>query len=158
MLIYFNSDITTVSHGIIVQGVNCQGVMNSGVAKAIRNKWPRVYTEYVSFCDCFPASQLLGKVNLIVISTDLVVANCFTQLYYGKDGRRYADLTAIRQSLTEVFKIANDYSMSVAMPKIGCGLGGLNWRKEVEPLISELITEYETAVAIYDNDEISKRL
>jgi O-acetyl-ADP-ribose deacetylase (regulator of RNase III) len=150
MLAYFNSDITTVSSGIIVQGVNCQGVMNSGVARAIRNKWSEVYTEYMNFCDCFPASELLGKVNLVIISEELLIANCFTQLYYGKDGRRYADLAAIRSSLTEVFKVGAEYTMTIAMPKIGCGLGGLSWKKEVEPLVVELANEYPIDVAVYD--------
>ena len=33
----------------ICHQVNCQGVMNSGVAKQIREKWPEVYESYVNF-------------------------------------------------------------------------------------------------------------
>ena len=33
MLNYINGDITTVKEGLIIQGVNCQGVMGSGIAK-----------------------------------------------------------------------------------------------------------------------------
>ena len=39
-----DSDATVICHQ-----VNCQGKMNSGVAKAIRNKYPRVYEEYVGY-------------------------------------------------------------------------------------------------------------
>ena len=31
----------------ICHQVNCQGKMNSGVAKAIRDKWPEVYIQYL---------------------------------------------------------------------------------------------------------------
>ena len=43
---FIQKDITTERHGLIIHGVNCQGVMGSGVALAIRNKWPVVYDEY----------------------------------------------------------------------------------------------------------------
>lgn len=32
--------------GILVHGCNCKGVMGSGVAAAIRNRWPDVYKAY----------------------------------------------------------------------------------------------------------------
>ena len=39
-------DITNSKANYICHQVNCQGAMNSGVAKAIREKWPRVYKAY----------------------------------------------------------------------------------------------------------------
>ena len=39
-------DITKSNADYICHQVNCQGVMGSGVAKAIRDKWPQVYEEY----------------------------------------------------------------------------------------------------------------
>ena len=35
---------------IIIHQVNCQGAMNSGVAKAIREKWPIVFDKYSKLC------------------------------------------------------------------------------------------------------------
>ena len=70
-------DITTVESGFILHGVNCQRTMGSGVAKAIRAKWPKLYKEYKN------TIPMLGKVQLIHINADLWVINCFTQEYYG---------------------------------------------------------------------------
>lgn len=42
-MIYLNKNIITIQEGVIAHGVNCTGAMNSGVAKAIREKWPEVY-------------------------------------------------------------------------------------------------------------------
>ena len=41
-------DITLESSGLIIQGVNCQGAMGSGIALAIKNRWPEVYDAYKS--------------------------------------------------------------------------------------------------------------
>ena len=46
MLKYIKGDITEIESGIICQQTNCQGVMGSGLAKAIRDKWPKVFDEY----------------------------------------------------------------------------------------------------------------
>ena len=49
---------------IIIQQVNCQGVMNSGIARQIRNKYPGVFDSYKKICDEYKhnTSELLGKV------------------------------------------------------------------------------------------------
>ena len=46
----------------ICHQVNCQGKMNSGVAKAIRERWPIVYTTYWN--TFLSESNLLGKILL----------------------------------------------------------------------------------------------
>ena len=51
MIHYVQGDITKSDCDIICHQVNCQGVMNSGVAKAIREKWPEVYDNYKRWCD-----------------------------------------------------------------------------------------------------------
>lgn len=48
---YIKKDITTVNWGIIAHGVNCRGRMSSGVAAAIRSKWPIVYDKYREMYD-----------------------------------------------------------------------------------------------------------
>lgn len=39
-----DENLLDAKNGIICHQVNCQGKMNSGVAKAIREKYPRVYS------------------------------------------------------------------------------------------------------------------
>ena len=140
MIDFINKDITNETNGLILQGVNCKGVMGSGLAKAIRNKWPIVYTEYSKLT--FNMS-LLGTVQYVPISDKLVVANCFTQNSYGSDGKRYADLTSIRSCIENAFKYANYNDLVIKTPEIGCGLGGLSWDKEVQPIFEEIEQSYD---------------
>ena len=132
MINYIKKDIITVDNGIIAHGVNCQGVMGSGVAKAIRNKWPEVYEIYR---DLPRGKGLLGVCNLVTLEQGrLYVANCYTQVFYGYNGR-FASPDAIKSSLESVYMWAEHYKLPIYLPKIGAGRGGLDWKTEVLPII-----------------------
>lgn len=107
-------DVVDIREGIILHGVNCQGVMGSGIAGALARKWPAVRNEYLKFVDAererhgsqFVSSKLLGMTQAVHVSTHvprITVYNCFTQDYYGGDGQRYACPIAIRHVLTKLF-------------------------------------------------------
>lgn len=104
MLRLKTGDVTTPTYGIIGHGVNCQGVMGSGVALAIRNKFPKAYEEYLKFCAPFKGREhdLLGLTQLVEVGRGLYVANMFTQLNYGRDGKAYADLNAIGSAIVKL--------------------------------------------------------
>lgn len=142
---YIKKDITTVEMGVICHGVNCSGKMGSGVALAIRKKWPEVYKRFE-----FRGSgkALLGTADTVYITDSLIVINCYTQLFYGYGGGRYADPTAIEKSLTRAARIADLYNLPLYIPRLGCGLGGLDWKKEVEPIVKQ-ISEQIVRVRIF---------
>lgn len=131
---YIKQDVTNVTAGIVAHGVNCQHAMNSGVAKAIRAKWPIVYDKYM----LAPSGRtMLGSAQLVEIEgfNDLYVVNCYTQVFYGYGGGKYADKDAIHRALYQVFFWAYQLGLPIYMPRIGCGLGGLSWEKDVEPTV-----------------------
>lgn len=141
---YVDTDITTVGSGVIGHGVNCQAVMGAGVALAIRTKWPMVY-------DCYTnndsGKQMLGSAHIIRVGFDLWVANCYTQEFYGHGpGLKYASVDAVRQSVEFVYGYmeGEETCESYHFPKIGCGLGGLDWETEVRPIFEGLNRKYNT--------------
>lgn len=93
-------DILTVESGIICQQVNCQGKMNSGLAKAIRDKWPHVYDDYYNYCNKFQHNfQLLGDfVESDILKDKLIVCSIFGQYNFGYDGGRYTDYGALNKA------------------------------------------------------------
>lgn len=148
MLIYQKQDITTVTHGIIGHGVNCQGVMGAGVALALCKKWPIVKSMYLSLTHC--SRKLLGQVQLVPIhEPDLYVVNMFTQFDYGRHGK-YADVGSIESTITHLMHISNVHDLPIFIPKIGAGLGSLNWDTEVEPAIQDCIriNQYKKDITI----------
>jgi O-acetyl-ADP-ribose deacetylase (regulator of RNase III) len=154
MISYRNGDITEVASGIIVHGTNCQGVMSSGVAKAIKEKWPEVYTEYMTlFKNKKPRPKLLGKSQVVTIG-DIHIFNAFTQLNYGRNGT-YADVKSIQSALHNVILTNQMLGLgdNINMPLIGCGLGGLNWNSDVLPIIEELSSTHDIDFTIFEFDK-----
>ena len=89
----------------------------------------------------------LGDIQVVDVEQGLKVVNCFTQGDYGSDGRVYADSRSIRLCLVRVVT-GRDLLMSVGlevdiyMPRIGCGLGGLNWGRSVLPLLESFDVDF----------------
>jgi O-acetyl-ADP-ribose deacetylase (regulator of RNase III) len=124
-----NTDLFSLDVDAIAHGVNCQGVMGSGVALGVRNKYPAVYAHYKEYVAESErrAFTLLGT-SFPVLENNMVVFNLFTQEFYGNDGRQYASLEACAAAFADMFVWAPAADIkTIAMPCIGAGLGGLSW-------------------------------
>lgn len=125
-------DVLDATNGIIVHGCNAQGVMGSGLAKAVRAKYPKAFADYA---DAYTQGGLeLGQVVLSEITDTLVIANAITQWHYGRDKVKYVSYPAIQQTFTAIAEAASQLDIEVHYPMIGAGLGGGNWA-----VISEII-------------------
>lgn len=61
-MIILNGDVFTAPFDAIAHQVNCRGVMNSGVAKTVRERYPEAFDAYKKLCDETPNPfDLLGK-------------------------------------------------------------------------------------------------
>jgi len=140
----YNSDITKITSGIIAHGVNCQRVMGSGVAKALYTKWSRVRSEYMNI------EPVIGSYHTVVINENLIVCNCYTQEFYGRDSSiQYASYGAINSALSELAKECDNCdNREINIPKIGSGLGGLNWMK-VKELVLKIEEKYDVEFIVH---------
>ena len=139
----------------ICHQVNCQGAMNSGVAKAIRDKWPVVYNNYVDFVQREAAtgltSRLLGAAQIVPINDNQSVVNLFGQKNYGYDGKRYTSYDAFYDALVQLRNKTPEDS-SYAFPyRIGSDRGGANWWV-IRTMIEEVF--YGRKVYIYYLGEV----
>ena len=130
-----------VTTGIIVQQVNAQGVMGSGIAKSIREKWPVVFDEYSEHLDLldqiYPTHSkgdlFLGKMIPVQVGPDLWVCNIIGQQFYGKSSLvRFTSYDALDNGFRRLAKFAplfwdNESACEIHFPTIGCGLGGGDW-------------------------------
>ena len=109
----------------ICHQVNCQGVMNSGLAKDISKVFPEVKEDYKALCMERGIKSLLGTYLDTPVEHGRIIS-IFGQAYYGKDGRRYTSYEA----LARAFGILNQTyaGKTLAFPYgFGCGLGGGDW-------------------------------
>lgn len=134
-------DLLNATEDIIGHQVNCQSVMGSGVAKVVRDRYPIVYSEYISLSEKHHPVELLGRCQVVNTKENKFVANLFGQLNYGYDGRQYTNYDALRNALRELSEYAKTNDLSVALPyKIGSDRGGADWN-EVQKIIEEEFDE-----------------
>lgn len=149
------SKTTNSSVELVVQQVNCLGVMSAGLAKYIRNDiTDEKFENYKQLCLKTPAKDLLGKVLLIPSKSvkNRIYANIFAQENIGTY-QRQTDYTALKTGLTKINKLAKDKGYRVKLPyKLGCGLGGGDWNI-VYSIINEVCDECYTT--IYELDSSS---
>lgn len=148
MVKYIKGDILNVTEGIIVQQVNCKGVMGAGLAKQIRDKWPSVYDSYLDKVYYSPNNEdLLGTAVWNKVDTNLFVASIFGQYDYGH-GTKFTIYPALFKGLDYVFGMAEIDQIPVYIPKgLGCGLAGGNW-DFVEAYIQDLDLLFDKKIKI----------
>jgi len=141
-----HGNILNETKGIIVHGCNAQGVMGSGLAGQIKNKYPQVYYDYIKTCTALkndpesmmysvPEAILLGKIITTPLPNGLIIISGITQLYYGRNPHMcYVDYDAIKSVFQQANQIALNLNFPVKIPKIGAGLANGNWET-----ISEII-------------------
>lgn len=140
-------DITNETTGCLLSGVNCSGTaMNSGLAKAIRARWPEVYEYYKANGS---GKDLLGTIHILDITDELKIINGYTQERYGYDGAQYADLQSVESVIKRACMYAHLYGVQLKTVKIGCGLGGLDW-SQVGTLIERYEDCYSVVVEVYE--------
>ena len=140
------------------------GKMNSGVAKAIREKWPTVFTKYMELYNQNTKNgynTLLGDIQIIDLNDykpdtwpkSPVIINMFGQFDYGYDGKRYTSYDAFWSCLGHIREIAPKGS-KIAFPyKIGCDRGGANWDVIYTMINSVLSYDYNIEICYLEEDE-----
>lgn len=146
----------------ICHQVNCQGKMNSGVAKAIRDRWPIVYTTYMELYNSVPRRmQLLGTILTVDLADykpqtwpeNPVVINMFAQEHYGYDGQRYTSYDAFDSCLQKIKEVVPKGS-KIAFPyKIGCDRGGGKWNIIFGLISNALSEDYDVTFCYLEEDE-----
>jgi len=122
----------------LVNTVNTVGVMGKGVALQFKIAFPQLFKEYQKACKL--GQIKIGKMYVYRNNPTLnpkFIINFPTKIHWKQDSK----IEYIREglpSLIEVIK-TNDIK-SIALPPLGCGMGGLNWI-EVLPLIHQAFKE-----------------
>lgn len=156
-IILETGDILEKTHyNLIVQQVNCQGVMGAGLAKQIVDKYPIVLDQFNKFNSQVPNYQRLGNILITPIGKKSIV-NFFSQFEYGRDKKIvYTNYYAFKDCLNKLneFLYNSKLNLNIAFPyKIGCGLGNGNW-----DTIFTMIEEFDQKIPFEDSIYICKRV
>lgn len=119
---------------VLVCTVNCVGAMGKGVALAVRGRWPSVYEVYRQLC--VVRQVYVGNVNMIETG-ELFGPRWVACLPTKKHWRDPSHLDYIKKGLPALAReLGRVGAGTVAMPRPGCGNGGLLW-EDVRPLVED---------------------
>lgn len=151
MIKHIKCDIFESGADVILHQVNCQGVMGSGIAKQVREKFPNVYESYKSMCDnTSNRANLLGLAQCVPTTSDKFIVNLFAQENFGYDGTCYTDYDALKKCLIAVKKYILFEDKTIAIPYLmGCHRGGGDWNV-VYKLIEKVFKNHDVLICEYN--------
>lgn len=135
-------DILRATEQTIVNPVNTQGVAGSGLALAVRNRFPGWFAAYRKAC----RQGVFESRGLFVFDVDetFKILSFPTKHAWREDSK----LEWIKEGLIHLVRDYKEYGItSLAMPEIGCGRGHLEW-SDVAPLVYHYLDPIDLEVGI----------
>lgn len=144
MITVTEGDIFESKCQTLVNPVNCVGVMGAGLALAFKQRFPAMFLDYQDRCKRHQVR--LGEPYLFSHGSGTLILNFPTKDHW-KDDSYLSDIMSGLESLRSmIFYDPKIYS--VAMPALGCGLGGLSW-SDVGPMMLGTLRHVRIPIEIY---------
>jgi len=136
MLRFTTGDILAEDAEALVNTVNCVGVMGRGVALQFKKAFPENFRAYARACQ--GGEVKLGAMFVFetgTLTNPRTIINFPTKRHWRGNSR----IEAVEAGLKDLVCVVNARGIrSMAVPPLGCGLGGLDW-KIVRPRIEEAL-------------------
>lgn len=133
MITYVVGDLFTSPAKVLVNTVNTVGVMGKGIAYDFKRIYPEMFEEYQYFCEqgMFNVGQLW-----LYKTPHKWILNFPTKKHW----RGKSEIEYLEKGLRKFADIYDEKGIdSISFPMLGCGHGGLNWEREVQPLMEEYL-------------------
>lgn len=139
-------DILRAEADALVNTVNCVGVMGRGIALQFKRAFPDNFKAYKKACDA--GEVVPGRMFVFerkALDRPRYIINFPTKRHWrGKS--RIEDIEAGLEDLLDV--IRREEIATIAIPPLGAGLGGLDW-KDVRPLIEDRLQVIDAPLTVY---------
>lgn len=147
MIHYKKGNLLQDDAQVLVNTVNLEGVMGKGIALTFKQAFPKNFAVYVK--QCREETLTIGKLCIVqdfnISYGHKTIINFPTKNRWRRPSK-YAyirlGLTALRNYLLETKPV------SIALPPLGCGNGGLDWQ-QVRPMVEHALQGLDISVAIY---------
>ncbi|GAC1424452.1 MAG: hypothetical protein NVSMB54_07260 [Ktedonobacteraceae bacterium] len=143
---YRRGDIFESDAQVIVNTVNCKGVMGKGLALAFKQKYPDMFNLYKQ--DCKTGRLHIGRPTLYQKSNPWILN--FPTKDDWRQPSKLEYLAAGLEYLAANYKTAG--IRSIAFPKLGAQNGKLSWT-EVGPLMATYLSKLDIDVCIYITED-----
>jgi O-acetyl-ADP-ribose deacetylase (regulator of RNase III) len=131
-------NVLDIDEGVIIHGCNAMGVMGSGIALEIKNRFPTVYEAYMRTYAAQGNMFYMGQLIPVEVAPGKWIINAITQKTAGRDPDiRYVSYDAVatafkstRQFIEQAlptYDVLGTTPKKLYFPLIGAGLGNGNW-------------------------------
>jgi len=135
MIKFVDGNIFDNKFDIIINCINCEGVMSKGIALEFKKRYPKMFREYRKAClknEIKPGDIWVWKHN-----AEWVINFATKDHWRFPSKYSYIDLglKKLREYLSELNNV------SIGIPPLGCGNGGLDWEivsKKIENQLNNL--------------------
>lgn len=128
---------------VLVNTINCVGVMGKGIAKSFKEKYPPMFYEYQKLCT--NNSVKPGILYPYYENNRLIVLNFPTKDHWRSPSKLEYIVDGLNWFI-ENYKQLN--ITSIAFPPLGCGNGGLDW-DIVGPIMYQKLIDLPINIEIY---------
>jgi O-acetyl-ADP-ribose deacetylase (regulator of RNase III) len=154
MMRFTTGDILAFSAEALVNTVNCVGIMGRGIALQFKNAYPENFKAYAAACE----RDEVQPGHMFVFETGKFLPRFiinFPTKRHWRGKSRIEDVEAGLVALRE--EIVNKGIRSIAIPPLGSGLGGLDW-KQVRPLITATLANLpDVDIVVFDPTNIHEK-
>jgi O-acetyl-ADP-ribose deacetylase (regulator of RNase III) len=148
----------THSFDVIAHGCNCFNIQNAGIARKMDKRFKTLEFD-LEKKKHFGDPDKLGRIDFRRFrlpfrslrtldmpwgesGESMVIVNAYTQYRPGPN----ADLNAIRMVMWKINMMFQ--GLRIGLPKIGCGIGGLDW-EDVSKVIEEELVDMDVTIVNY---------
>ena len=148
MIEYKSGDILEEDIEALVNTVNCFGIMGRGIALQFKKFFPENFKAYADACkrqEVRPGRMFVFENNQI--TNPHYIINFPTKRHW-RGASRMEDIESGLRALAE--EIREHKIRSIAIPPLGCGMGGLDWQ-QVRPCIDEALRDLnDVEIIVYE--------
>ena len=144
-LSYRSGNILESSSQCLINPVNTVGVMGAGLALQFKRTYPQMFSSYKRNCD--KQALKIGRIMFYRAQNDPRVVCLFPTKQHWKNPSK---IEYIEDGLVAFVKYYSEWDItSAAFPRLGCGLGGLDWQHHVKPLMEQYLSTLPIPIEIY---------
>jgi O-acetyl-ADP-ribose deacetylase (regulator of RNase III) len=139
----------------LVNTVNCVGFMGRGIAAQFKREFPANFKVYEAACK---REELVPGRMLVVETGQLTNPRWIVNFPTKRHWRGKSRIEDIESGLRALVREVRERGIrSIAIPPLGCGLGGLEWR-DVRPRIEHAFAELtDVRVVVFEPSEEAPR-
>lgn len=130
---FLKGDLFASGCNVIVNTVNTLGVSGGGVALAFKERYPKNYEAYKTYCqkDSLRPGEIFWCADCWE-DDGVVIANCATKGDFRNPSEEIWQRTILMElrqtkEIVENLLDTSELEIKLGIPALGCGLGGLDW-------------------------------